>query len=259
MPVRDSIVVGRSSEAGWSVADVELSSRHFEVRRVDSRLLVRDLDSTNGCAINGEWLTAPREVEDGDLVRAGRCLFVVHPCPATAPSLSRTTKAAPAGAADRLAVASSRFVGTLRRALQEGGVDPLPAIAAVRTDDLEALTLLGPSTRAEQEREALALELATLVRDTCDGPAAILHHLVRTRYGDSPVLQRVGACLPEPVDEASAYERRRALILAAYKEVEGDVRQLEALLRSRGLPCSRKWLTIFLERWGARAMRFRAR
>ena len=124
---------------------------------------------------------------------------------------------------------------------------------------LQALTLLGPSTRAEQEREALALELATLVRDTCDGPAAILHHLVRTRYGDSPVLQRVGACLPEPVDEASAYERRRALILAAYKEVEGDVRRLEALLRSRGLPCSRKWLTIYLERWGARAMRFRSR
>ncbi|MBI5488205.1 MAG: FHA domain-containing protein [Deltaproteobacteria bacterium] len=259
MPVRESLVVGRSSEATWSIADSELSGRHFELRRVDSRLLVRDLDSTNGCAVNGEWLTAPREVETEDLVRAGRCLFVVHPRPATAPSPSRTTAATGTSPADRLAGAPARFVGCLRRALLEAQLDPLPAVAALRTDDLEALTLLGPSARADQEREALALELAALVRDTCDGPAAILHQLVLTRHGDSPVLQRIGACTPEEADEATGYERRRAAILAAYREVGGDVRRLESLLKSRGLPCSRKWLTIFLERWGARAMRLRSR
>ena len=89
---------------------------------------------------------------------------------------------------------------------------------------------------------------------------AILHHLVLTRYGDSAVFQRVGACLPgAPSDEASTYEKRRAVVLEAYREVEGDVRRLESLLRSRGLPCSRRWLAIYLERWGARAMRFGGR
>jgi hypothetical protein len=259
MAVRDSLVVGRSAEATWSIPDSELSGRHFELRRVDGRLLVRDLDSTNGSAVNGEWLTAPREVESGDLLRAGRCLFVVHPHPASAPSPARTTAASVASAEDRLGRAAARFVGFLRRALLDAGIDPLPAVAALRTDDLEALTLLGPSLRAEQEREALAQELAAGVRDTCDGPAAILHHLVRTRHGDSPVLRRIAACVPDASDEAAVVEGRRALILAAYREAGGDIRRLEALLKSRGLPCSRKWLTIYLERWGARAMRLRGR
>jgi hypothetical protein len=255
MPVRDTLVVGRSTEASWTIADVELSGRHFEVRRVDSRLLVRDLESTNGCAVNGEWLTAPREVEAGDLLRAGRCLFVVHPHPGTAPSPSRTTVASAASPAERLANAPARFAAVVRRTLHDAGIDPLPAVAAMRTEDIEALTLLGPSARADQEREAVALEMAALVRDTCDGPAAILHHLVKQRHGDSPVLQRVAACVPGATDEASAYERRREIIVAAYREVGGDVHRLETLLKSRGIPCSRKWLTIYLERWGARAMR----
>jgi len=259
VPVRETVVVGRSSEASWSLADSELSSRHFEVRRVESRLLIRDLDSTNGTAVNGEWLTAPREVEICDLVKAGRCLFVVHPHPLTAPSPTRTTAVHATTPADRLAGAPARFVATLRRVLHDAGIDPLPAIAALRTEDVEAVTLLGPSERANQERENLAQTLAEAIRSTSDPPASIFHYLALSRHGDSPVFHRLLSGIPDAEDESAAYEKRRQIILEAYREVGGDVRRLETLLKSRGIPCSRKWLAIALERWGARAMRFRGR
>jgi pSer/pThr/pTyr-binding forkhead associated (FHA) protein len=259
VPVRESLVVGRSSEASWSIPDSELSSRHFEVRRVESRLLVRDLDSTNGTAVNGEWLTAPREIELCDLVKAGRCLFVVHPHPLSAPSPTRTTAAHATTPADRLANAPARFVATLRRVLHDAGVDPLPAIAALRTEDVEAVTLLGPSERANQEREGLALALAEAIQATTDPPASIFHYLVQQRHGDSPVFHRLRCGIPDAEDESAAYEKRRQIILEAYREVGGDLRRLETLLKSQGIPCSRKWLAIALERWGTRAMRFRGR
>jgi hypothetical protein len=255
MPVRDRIIVGRSTEAGWSLPDAELSGQHFEVRRVETRLLVRDLESTNGSAVNGEWLVAPCEVEPCDLLRAGRCLFVIHPHPLTSPSPTRTTATSGTNPADRLGQAPSRFVAALRRALREEGLDPLPVVAVLRTEDLEALTLLGPSERAAHEREMMATALAGLIRDTEDPPAALFHYLMLERHGDSPVYGRLRSAFPEAPDEATAYERRREAILGAYRDAGGDLSKLEALLRSRGIPCSRRWLSIYLERWGAHAMR----
>ncbi len=255
MAVRETLVVGRSTEASWRITDEELSGRHFELWRVGERLALRDLDSTNGTAVNGEWTLAPREVEAGDLVRAGRCLFVVHDRPmATAPP-SRTTAAVAAGPADRLAQAPSRFAARVKAGLHAAGIDPLPALAALRADDLEALTLLGPSDRAAREREAIADAFVEAVRRVEDPPAAVLHHLVLRRHPDSAVFLRLTACVPEAPDDAAAYERRRELILELYREVSGDLQALELLLRRRGLPLSRRWLSLHLERWGARAMR----
>jgi DNA-binding NtrC family response regulator len=55
----------------------------------------------------------------------------------------------------------------------------------------------------------------------------------------------------------SAYEARRAEIVAAYAEAGGNLKQLESTLRARGLDCNRRWLAIFLERWGVREIRRR--
>lgn len=255
MAVRDRLVVGRSTEATWRIVDEELSGRHFEVWRVGERLALRDLESTNGTAINGEWVLAPREIEAGDLVRAGRCLFVVHERPMGTAPPSRTTVTVAGSPADRLAQAPSRFAARLRAALHAAGLDPLPVLAALRTDDLEALALLGPSDRAAQEREAIADAFVEEVRRVEDPPAAVLHHLVLRRHPDSPVFVRLTAGVPGAPDDAAAYERRRELILELYREVSGDLRALELLLRQRGIPVTRRWLSVHLERWGARVMR----
>jgi hypothetical protein len=255
MAVRETLVVGRSTEATWRITDEELSGRHFELWRVGERLALRDLDSTNGTAVNGEWVLAPREVEAGDLVRAGRCLFVVHERPMAAAPPSRTTAVVAAAPADRLAQAPARFAARLKQGLHAAGLDPLPVLAVLRTDDLEALTLLGPSERALQEREAIADAFVEAVRQVEDPPAAVLHHLVLQRHPDSTVFTRLTSCVPGAPDDAAAYERRREIILCMYREVAGDLRALELMLRQRGIPVTRRWLSVHLERWGARSMR----
>ena len=55
----------------------------------------------------------------------------------------------------------------------------------------------------------------------------------------------------------SNYERHRADITSAYREVDGNLSRLEELLRSRGLRFNRRWLSVYLERWGVRRTRGR--
>jgi hypothetical protein len=416
--VADTLVVGRSAEASWSVRDSELSGCHFQVRRIGARLLARDLDSTNGTAINGSWLMSAREVEPGDVLRAGGCIFLVHPDPLSLPSsagaealglggpfhggtLAACARAAalggrhlllegPAGSgkeqvaravaaalgrrivahgaarlgpavdpavalfgvaagvfpgardqpglleqteggmlyleeatalppavqqglarfawdgvvrrvgetrgrrvdvrlalgidlpfvealatgrlapelagplpvlrvpslAERRADVPALFAGALRGVLDSLGIDPAPALAALRTDDLEALTLLDLSARGVRELEDLAATIAGRLRSTRASAESVIHHAVLERHPESPVFRRIGIGVPgAPADETRAIEARRQLILAAFREVGGDLARLESVLRARGVPCSRRWLGIYLERWGEQLVR----
>jgi hypothetical protein len=55
----------------------------------------------------------------------------------------------------------------------------------------------------------------------------------------------------------SPYERHRAEIVAAWREADGNLSRLEQTLRARGLKLNRRWLAVFLDRWGVRAGRRR--
>jgi DNA-binding NtrC family response regulator len=59
----------------------------------------------------------------------------------------------------------------------------------------------------------------------------------------------------DDADHPSHYDRHRERIVAAYKECGGNLSAIETLLRSRGLPVTRRWLAVFLERWGIRDRR----
>lgn len=76
--VIDEIGIGRGRTADWIVDDDRISSLHFRVSRFGAGLLVEDLESRNGTFVNGERITEPRAVTRGALVRAGRCIFLVH-------------------------------------------------------------------------------------------------------------------------------------------------------------------------------------
>lgn len=71
-------VIGRGS--GCEVillGDKEISGRHCELIRNETRIEVADLGSTNGTLLNGARVVARQRVEDGDLIRVGRTEFRV--------------------------------------------------------------------------------------------------------------------------------------------------------------------------------------
>jgi len=53
----DRVTVGRVEDNTFQIADGSVSSRHAEIFLQGSKLLVRDLNSTNGTFINGDRIT----------------------------------------------------------------------------------------------------------------------------------------------------------------------------------------------------------
>jgi DNA-binding NtrC family response regulator len=50
----------------------------------------------------------------------------------------------------------------------------------------------------------------------------------------------------------SRYVRHRAEIVAVYHEVDENLTRLEEVLRARGIRCTRRWLAVYLDKWGVR-------
>ena len=64
--------IGKAANHGISVPnDGSVSTNHCEIRDDGRGFLIRDLGSTNGTFINGQRLTTPQYLRDGDLVRCG--------------------------------------------------------------------------------------------------------------------------------------------------------------------------------------------
>jgi DNA-binding NtrC family response regulator len=76
MPIERTAQVGRAGAATWTVLDGKLSKVHFEVSPDGDGATIRDLESTNGTFVNGLRLGGAHSLEDQDVVRAGRCVFV---------------------------------------------------------------------------------------------------------------------------------------------------------------------------------------
>jgi hypothetical protein len=66
------IVLGRSSGCQLVLADDTVSRRHADLRLVDGRWYLRDLESSNGTWVNGRRVVEA-EVRPGDLVHLGGC------------------------------------------------------------------------------------------------------------------------------------------------------------------------------------------
>ncbi len=68
-------IIGRE-EADIVAADKTLSAQHFAVDNRDGHFFVEDLGSTNGTNVNGELVTRPVQLRDGDRIEAGKTTFV---------------------------------------------------------------------------------------------------------------------------------------------------------------------------------------
>jgi diguanylate cyclase (GGDEF)-like protein len=65
------VTLGRDPLVELPLADEVISRRHCKVKFGDGGFLVEDLGSTNGTALNGEKIVAPRRLRSGDQVRLG--------------------------------------------------------------------------------------------------------------------------------------------------------------------------------------------
>ena len=64
-------VIGRLEAVDIHIEDDGISRKHAEVAELDGSYVLRDLGSTNGTLCNGEQVTAPVVLRDGDRIRLG--------------------------------------------------------------------------------------------------------------------------------------------------------------------------------------------
>jgi predicted component of type VI protein secretion system len=82
MPEREAeVVVGRATDCQWIIPSGAVSRRHARLVRQGRQVTIEDLGSSNGTIVNGERLTAPRELRDQDRVQLGavEIRFVIPP------------------------------------------------------------------------------------------------------------------------------------------------------------------------------------
>jgi hypothetical protein len=68
-------LLGRGTEADIVLQDTFSSSRHARLDPHGDAIVVEDLGSTNGTYLNGEPLTGPQPLHDGDSIRIGDSEF----------------------------------------------------------------------------------------------------------------------------------------------------------------------------------------
>lgn len=71
-------VLGRSPSCGVTLDDPLVSREHARLTVRGEVVLVQDLGSRNGTLVNGERLSAPAALNDGDRIRVGTQEFVFH-------------------------------------------------------------------------------------------------------------------------------------------------------------------------------------
>jgi hypothetical protein len=71
LPAGRPLIFGRDSRVDVPLDDILCSRRHFEVRATGGRVLLRDVDSSNGTFLNGRPVEGETEVQPGDAIRAG--------------------------------------------------------------------------------------------------------------------------------------------------------------------------------------------
>lgn len=68
------LTLGRSVLSDVSIPDVLISRRHCELKVVDGKLVVHDLESTNGTIVNGE-VVEDCVLNEGDVLVLGQSEF----------------------------------------------------------------------------------------------------------------------------------------------------------------------------------------
>jgi hypothetical protein len=76
--LEDATMIGRAVESDIVVTSKRVSREHAQVRRDGWRIVLEDLDSTNGTYLNDERVLGPVELRDQDRVAIGDVVLIFH-------------------------------------------------------------------------------------------------------------------------------------------------------------------------------------
>lgn len=76
--IEQPTLVGRGSEADVTLDDPFISDRHVRFDRLENRLVIEDLGSTNGTVVNGMPVAGRRALDRGDVIRIGQTIMEVR-------------------------------------------------------------------------------------------------------------------------------------------------------------------------------------
>lgn len=160
---------------------------------------------------------------------------------------------------ERVADIPGIFNHVLEHSMGRHGIPVKDALNALNGDHYESLCL---DTFPESNVRGLIDLTDRIAARTASGMPveSAVSSIFAARFAKNQVaLRRTGASSLPPKSENtdtaesnSHYERHRDIILSAYRECEGNVSAAERLLRHQGFRCSRRWLGVFLEKWGIR-------
>jgi pSer/pThr/pTyr-binding forkhead associated (FHA) protein len=92
------LTIGRSSKCDVVINDASISRQHTQITQQESGWYAQDLGSRNGTAINGQRLSAPQRLQDGDTLTVGTIplhYFVASPAEEGAAAEALLAEAAP--------------------------------------------------------------------------------------------------------------------------------------------------------------------
>jgi hypothetical protein len=76
-PVREETGIGRNENNQIIINDPFISNYHAIVALIDGKLIIRDLNSTNGVKLNNDNIKESAELKDGDILEIGRIIFKI--------------------------------------------------------------------------------------------------------------------------------------------------------------------------------------
>jgi CheY-like chemotaxis protein len=77
-PTRFPCLIGRGTDCEIHLFDPALSRHHCRLLLRDDRLVIEDLGSRNGTLVNGQKVTEPRVLAEGDSIGVGASVFAVR-------------------------------------------------------------------------------------------------------------------------------------------------------------------------------------
>jgi DNA-binding response OmpR family regulator len=89
----ERVILGRAEGCDIILPGQLISRRHASISRVDKHYVLEDLNSHNGTTINGQRLTGPWQLHDGDCIELGglrRLFFVDDDATSTRPQAPAT-------------------------------------------------------------------------------------------------------------------------------------------------------------------------
>src|SRR3954468_1871396 len=69
--VRDEITIGRQEGNTIRLTERNVSRRHARLLKENGHVLIEDLGSYNGVRVNGDKISGPTRIKEGDLVEIG--------------------------------------------------------------------------------------------------------------------------------------------------------------------------------------------